>query len=230
MKKKNYFFSTPNYKLITLFLVTLIFLISIPTFALEIVSLPLAKTEKEVYQIEAKIPLLMQMERKEVQAKYNDLFRDNILEFVEYTIELAQKNRDELADTNFPKRKFVGKVDFDIKNKDKILSIKFNYYQYTGGAHGNPYSLTYNLDPMTGEDIKLVDFLNRNNLSLNEVENIIKTKINNNPDNYFQADYGFQNLAEDQHYYLTEAELVIYFQPYAIAPYSTGMPEFKIKY
>ncbi|ADO77562.1 DUF3298 and DUF4163 domain-containing protein [Halanaerobium praevalens] len=230
MKNKNYFFSDPSYKLITLILVILIFLISIPTFAVEIVSLPLAKTEKDLYQIEAKIPILMQMDRKEVQAKYNNLFRDNILEFVEYTIDLAQKNRVELAETDFPKREFVGKVDFDLKNKEQILSIKFNYYQYTGGAHGNPYSLTYNIDLLTGKDVKLVDFLKRNNLNLIEVENVIKTKINNNPDNYFQAEYGFQNLAEDQHYYLTENELVIYFQPYAIAPYSTGMPEFKIKY
>lgn len=230
MKNNNYFFSDPSYKLITLILVILIFLISIPTFAVEIVSLPLAKTEKDLYQIEAKIPILMQMDRKEVQAKYNNLFRDNILEFVEYTIDLAQKNRVELAETDFPKREFVGKVDFDLKNKEQILSIKFNYYQYTGGAHGNPYSLTYNIDLLTGKDVKLVDFLKRNNLNLIEVENVIKTKINNNPDNYFQAEYGFQNLAEDQHYYLTENELVIYFQPYAIAPYSTGMPEFKIKY
>ncbi|MGM0548980.1 MAG: DUF3298 and DUF4163 domain-containing protein [Bacillota bacterium] len=230
MKNKNYFFSDPSYKLITLILVILIFLISIPIFAVEIVSLPLAKTEKDLYQIEAKIPILMQMDRKEVQAKYNNLFRDNILDFVEYTIDLAQKNRVELAETDFPKREFVGKVDFDLKNKEQILSIKFNYYQYTGGAHGNPYSLTYNIDLLTGKDVKLVDFLKRNNLNLIEVENVIKTKINNNPDNYFQAEYGFQNLAEDQHYYLTENELVIYFQPYAIAPYSTGMPEFKIKY
>lgn len=230
MKNKNYFFSDPSYKLITLILVILIFLISIPIFAVEIVSLPLAKTEKDLYQIEAKIPILMQMDRKEVQAKYNNLFRDNILDFVEYTIDLAQKNRVELAETDFPKREFVGKVDFDLKNKEQILSIKFNYYQYTGGAHGNPYSLTYNIDLLTGKDVKLVDFLKRNNLNLIEVEKVIKTKINNNPDNYFQAEYGFQNLAEDQHYYLTENELVIYFQPYAIAPYSTGMPEFKIKY
>lgn len=230
MKNKNYFFSDPSYKLITLILVILIFLISIPIFAVEIVSLPLAKTEKDLYQIEAEIPILMQMDRKEVQAKYNNLFRDNILDFVEYTIDLAQKNRVELADTDFPKREFVGKVDFDLKNKEQVLSIKFNYYQYTGGAHGNPYSLTYNIDLLTGKDVKLVDFLKRNNLNLIEVEKVIKTKINNNPDNYFQAEYGFQNLAEDQHYYLTENELVIYFQPYAIAPYSTGMPEFKIKY
>ncbi|MFW5686654.1 MAG: RsiV family protein [Halanaerobium sp.] len=49
-------------------------------------------------------------------------------------------------------------------------------------------------------------------------------------DIYFQEDYGFQNLAEDQCYYLEIGELVVYFQPYAIAPYSTGMPEFRIEY
>ena len=66
--------------------------------------------------------------------------------------------------------------------------------------------------------------------SLAEVEKIIKAEIEKNSDKYFQNEYGFQNLKEDQCYYLKSGELVVYFQPYAIAPYSTGMPEFKIEY
>lgn len=230
MKGKNSFFGFRNFKAAIFVFLSLIFLISVPAAAVEIISLPIDKTEEDVYQIEAEIPILMELNHKNIQKEYNDLFRDNILTFIEYTIEMARQNQQDFANANFPLKEFVAKVDYDLKNDDQILSIKFNYYQYTGGAHGNPYSLSYNIDLATGEDIRLVDFLEDKNLTLKQMEDIIKSKIENEPDLYFQDDYGFQSLDEEQCYYLENGELVVYFQPYAIAPYSTGMPEFRIEY
>ena len=230
MKAKNSFFDCINFKVIILTAVVLFLLAAAPAKALEIISLPVEKTEKDLYQIEAEIPILMELNRKNIQEEYNDLFRDNIMTFIEYTIEMARQRQRDFAEAEFTRREFVGRVDFDLKNSSQILSIKFNYYQYTGGAHGNPYSLSYNIDLATGRDLKLVDFLERENMTLTEVEEIIKSKIKKDRDLYFQDDYGFQSLAEDQWYYLNNGQLVLYFQPYAIAPYSTGMPEFKIEY
>lgn len=230
MKGKNYFFDCINFKVIILAAVIFFFLIAVPATALEIVSLPVEKTEEDVYQIEAEIPLLMELNHKNIQEEYNNLFRDNILNFIEYTIEMARQNQRDFADADFSMREFVAKVDFDLKNTSEILSIKLNYYQYTGGAHGNPYSLSYNIDLAAGEDLNLVDFLERENLTLIDVEEFIKSEIKKDQDVYFQDEYGFQSLEEDQCYYLEGGELVVYFQPYAIAPYSTGMPEFRIEY
>lgn len=230
MKDKNSFFGCINFKVIMMTVLILFFLTAVPAAALEIVSIPVEKTEKDIYQIEAEIPILMELNHKDIQEEYNDLFRDNILTFIEYTIEMARQSQRDFAEADFPRREFVGRVDFDLKNRSEILSIKFNYYQYTGGAHGNPYSLSYNIDLGSGEDLKLIDFLDQNKITLIEVEELIKSEIKNNPDIYFQDDYGFQGLDEDQCYYLEDGELVVYFQPYAIAPYSTGMPEFRIEY
>ncbi|MFW5988053.1 MAG: DUF3298 and DUF4163 domain-containing protein [bacterium] len=230
MKEISSFFDFKNFKAVIIVCLSLVFLISVPAAAVEIISLPIDKKEEEVYQIEAEIPILMELNHKNIQEEYNDLFRDNILTFIEYTIEMARQNQQDFADANFPLKEFVARVDYDLKNDNQILSIKFNYYQYTGGAHGNPYSLSYNIDLATGEDIKLVDFLEDKNLRLSQVEDLIKSKIENEPDLYFQDDYGFQSLDEEQCYYLENGELVVYFQPYAIAPYSTGMPEFRIEY
>lgn len=231
MKEKNCFLVDKHLEVIILITVILFFLAAVPVFALEIVSLPIEKSEKDVYQLEADIPILINLDSKEIQEKYNNLFRDNILTFIEYTIEMAKDNEHSFEGTDFPKREFVGKVNFDLKNSDKILSIKINYYQYTGGAHGNPYSLSYNIDLTTGKDLELVDFLQKQNMSLKDVEAVIKSEIENQPEIFFQSnDYSFQELAADQFYYLEEDKIVIYFQPYAIAPYSSGMPEFKIEY
>ncbi len=230
MKVKNSFFDCLNFKVIILTAAVFIFLAVAPAAALEIISIPVEKTEEELYQIDAEIPILMDLNHKDIPEKYNDLFRDNIMNFIEYTIEMARQSQRDFAEAEFPRREFVGRVDFELKNSSEILSIKFNYYQYTGGAHGNPYSLSYNIDLATGEDLKLADFLERKKMTLTEVEEFIKSEIKNDPDLYFQADYGFQSLAKDQCYYLEKGELVVYFQPYAIAPYSTGMPEFRIEY
>jgi len=230
LKGKNSFFDCRNFKVSILIFLILIFLISVPAAALEIISLPIDKTEENIYQIKVKIPILMELNHKNIQEEYNDLFRDNILTFIEYTIEMARQNQKDFADANFPLREFVGRVDYDLKNSNQILSIKFNYYQYTGGAHGNPYSLSYNIDLATGEDIKLVDFLEDKKLTFSQVEDLIKSEIKKEPDLFFQEDYGFQSLNENQCYYLEAGELVVYFQPYAIAPYSSGMPEFRIEY
>lgn len=230
MEDKNYFFSFLNFKIVVLIAVVLLFGTVIPAAALDIVSIPVRKIEKDIYQIDAEIPILMELNHKNIQEKYNNLFRDNIMTFIEYTIEMAEQSQQDFAEAEFPRREFEAKVDFEVKNSSQILSIKFDYYQYTGGAHGNPYSLTHNIDLATGEDLKLVEFLELKNIKLSEVEEFIKTEIKKEPDIYFQDDYGFQSLDEDQCYYLEDGELVVYFQPYAVAPYSTGMPEFRIKY
>lgn len=211
-------------------LVIFILLTTFSTSALEVISLPMEKNEEGLYQIEAEIPIILDLEPKNIQDKYNKMFRDNIFSFVEYTIEMARQSQHDFAEADFPIHEFIAKVDFNIKNVQEILSIKFNYYQYTGGAHGNPYSLCYNIDLETGTELELIDFLNRKNIALLEIEKIIRSEVENNPDKYFQADYGFQSLADDQNYYIEDDELIVYFQPYAIAPYSTGSPEFRIKY
>ena len=230
MKRKDYFFNCSKLKLIFIISVFWILFSTAPALAVEIIDFPVEKVEEDIYHVQAEVPILLDLQSKNIQQRYNDLFRDSIFSFFEDTIEMARKSRRDFEEAGIPFREFLGRVEFEIKNNNRILSIKFNYYQYTGGAHGNSYSLSYNIDLATGKDIKLIDFLESNNLSLLEVESIIKSEIEKDPDNYFQADLVFQNLAEDQYYYLEDGELIIYFQPYEIAPYSTGMPEFRIEY
>lgn len=230
LKTKNYFFNFSSLKLIVFISVFLILFSLSRVTAVEIINFPVEKIEEDLYHVEAEIPMLLDLNQKNIQQRYNNLFRDSIFSFFENTIEMAIKSRHDFKESGMPFREFLGRVDFEIKNNNQILSIKFNYYQYTGGAHGSPYSLSYNIDLATGEDIKLIDFLENNNLSLLEVESIIKSEIEKDQNSYFQGDLAFKNLAEDQCYYLETGELVIYFQPYVVAPYSTGMPEFRIKY
>jgi hypothetical protein len=181
VRNNNSFFDCLNFKFIVLTAVVFLFLTAASAAAFEVVSIPVEKTEKDVYQIEVEIPILMELNRKNIQKKYNDLFRDNIMTFVEYTINMARQSQQNFAEAEFPRREFVAKVDFEIKNSKQILSIKFAYNQYTGGAHGNPYSLTYNIDLAAGDDLKLIDFLELQNMNLNEIEEFIRAEIKKEP-------------------------------------------------
>ena len=52
--------------------------------------------------------------------------------------------------------------------------------------------------------------------------------MNESPENYF-IDV-FKGIGDNVQYYLTKDDIVIFFQLYEIAPYSAGIPEFKIPY
>jgi hypothetical protein len=56
----------------------------------------------------------------------------------------------------------------------------------------------------------------------------VNQQISLAPDNYFSGDLGFKGIGDDQKYFLEDGFLVVYFSQYEIAPYVTGIPEFKI--
>ena len=47
-------------------------------------------------------------------------------------------------------------------------------------------------------------------------------------DKYFTGKDGFKGISENQGFYISSGNIVIYFQVYEIAPYVTGIPEFYI--
>jgi hypothetical protein len=120
-------------------------------------------------------------------------------------------------------------------NQDCAVSLYFDQYLYTGGAHGNTvrYSDTWNLQ--SARSIK-IDEMFQNSINYKAyiimiINNQIAEQIKNGENIYFD-DYKknvvkYLNLNS---YYLSPQGVVIYFQQYEIAPYSSGIPEFTIPY
>lgn len=112
-----------------------------------------------------------------------------------------------------------------------IVSLYSDKYEYTGGAHGSTVrsAQTWNLQACR-------------RLALNELFHCpagyrtvifreIKRQIEREPDIYFE-DYEtlmVQNFNEDN-FYCTPTGIIIYYQQYEIAPYSSGIREFLIPY
>lgn len=135
------------------------------------------------------------------------------------------------VENDYPVRVYEALLTFDVTyNKRCILSLYFDKYEYTGGAHGNTkrYSQTFNLQ----DDVIALSDLFRCSFDYKiYIFNKIKKQIEENPDIYFADAQTLMVEAFDKHnFYCTPKGIVIYYQQYDIAPYSTGIVEFFIPY
>lgn len=135
-------------------------------------------------------------------------------------------------ENNLPVKVYEGLAKYKVYyNKDCILSVVYDNYTYTGGAHGNTIrsSETWNLK--NGGKIKLNEFFNNSPDYKDYIFNHIRNEIQKDPSIYFD-DYDklILDTFQTENFYYTPKGVVIYFQQYDIAPYSSGIREFLIPY
>lgn len=100
-----------------------------------------------------------------------------------------------------------------------------------GGAHGETKRTSDTWDFHTGSAITLNDILQLSSISLHNLHQCIAQQIRErltlSPGSYFDD---YSSLLLDNfdlaNFYLQDNKIVIYYQQYDIAPYSTGIPEF----
>ncbi len=107
------------------------------------------------------------------------------------------------------------------------------YYKYSGGAHGTYEYIPYNVDLTSGGIFTLKDLFNENSNYKVVIEDEIKKQIiqlnkeQNLPKNSTQL-YAFNEIKDNQKFYIVDDTIVIFFDLYDIAPYVAGIPEFPI--
>lgn len=121
--------------------------------------------------------------------------------------------------------------------KNNIISLYFDDYTYTGGAHGSTIRSSQNWNMQLDKQFSLNALFPHNPYFLLPIlKNInaqIEEQIANGNDVYFD---GYCNLVLEtfnpNSFYLIQNldtyHIVIFFQQYDIAPYSTGIPTFTI--
>lgn len=132
----------------------------------------------------------------------------------------------------------IHNVQFDVKRSDsKYISIYITYYSYTGGAHGTHYDLVYTFDLEAQERIELQDLFKSDADYVSLINEKIEGQIQALREESLRAggeDWspydGFETIAPDQHFYLTDDSIVIFFGLYEIAPYAAGIPMFEIPF
>ncbi len=114
--------------------------------------------------------------------------------------------------------------------KPPILSLYQDEYQFTGGAHGSTIRTSQNWNLACHKQLRLEDIYAHHPNYLLSILKQINIQIQEKG-----ADLFFDNSCclvletfQENQFYLTPNHLVIYFQQYDIAPYSTGIPTFEI--
>ena len=135
-------------------------------------------------------------------------------------------------ENGFPIRTFEAVLAYEVTYLCAcVISVYFDQYQYTGGAHGNTIrsSQTWNLrDCALIELGRLVRCLpDYKSYILAEVE----AQIKENPEIYFENYKELIAETFNENSFYSKAEgLVVYYQQYDIAPYSSGIREFLLPY
>ena len=118
-------------------------------------------------------------------------------------------------------------------NTNNILSLYIDEYIYQGGAHGLTNRTSQNWDFRTGSQIRLNELFIRNpnyvTYILTKINKKISEDIKNGNNIYFE---NYCCLTSEtfsvNNFYLQDGKVIIYYQQYDIAPYSSGILTFEI--
>lgn len=169
---------------------------------------------------------------------FNEENRRRALELREYTETELFKQAKELYEYNqengYPIMQYEVMKVYEITYcRKNIISLYTDTYFFTGGAHGNTIRHSQNWNLETGQQMALACFYPQQPeyllILLRDINEQIKGQLEQNPGIYFD---NYCELVLDtfkvENYYITESDIVIFFQQYDIAPYSTGIPTFSI--
>ena len=169
------------------------------------------------------------IKNKEYQSELNLSISDTVEGAISQFDALAQE-----AQATLPAGvKSALKITQNVKrNSDGIISFVTEHYIYTGGAHGTTSWYPRTVDTLAesphdltlGELFTVDDYVDRLNAS-------IKQKVTDNPDLYSELWEEPKVTEKNQNrFYLTDENLVIYFPPYELSYYAKGFVEFPISY
>lgn len=153
-------------------------------------------------------------------AAENELYKE--------AIELYKYNKE----NGYPTMVYEIYRNFEVTlNNCNIISLYLDEYTYTGGAHGTTLRTSQNWNLMQGFMFPLEALFFNDPYFVIGILKEINDQIAQNPEIYFENSCNLVlETFNPASFYLTSNSIVIYFQQYDIAPYSSGIRTFNIKY
>lgn len=192
--------------------------------SIEIIS---ANETTDSFSYDIEYPVISGLADKSIEDEINYRIKNQVYTHVE-----SLKKTSQSRPIDHYSRMYSAYTSFEVKTiSSEFISLVGIFGDYTGGAHGNFDFITYNINTSTGENIPL-DYFFKSDFNYKQVINgEISNQIKNAPNDttYFkEKGLRFESIGEMQSYYVENGNLVITFGLYEIAPYATGIPEFKI--
>ncbi len=172
--------------------------------------------------------------------KLNNLYRTKAVMYEKSNVrklyQMAMADYEYSVANNYPIHQFEAFVTFTVTyNQNCTLSLYFDQYEFTGGAHGLTVRTSDTWDLQKSRRMELPDFFpDYSNLKEYLVQSInrqIDEQMKEGDAMFFD---NYTELTEStfrmNHFYLTKEGVVIYYQQYDIAPYAAGILTFIIPY
>lgn len=127
---------------------------------------------------------------------------------------------------------------------EQVLALRYNTNEYTGGAHGNYVDRAYLFDTQTGDVLRLEQLTEDPDSLHNFLQDAMMSLYREDKDGYYAErmveeylatsgmtlEEAFGALIRDGSWYLDGEGLVLFSDPYELAPYAAGIIEFVIPY
>lgn len=170
--------------------------------------------------IDIRYPQVSGLVNKEAQEAMNKTFKDKAEAFA---AEAKKKANDRDAEYERP-YEFHGTflVTF---NREGVLSIATDLYEYVGGAHGMTYREGFTFSLKDGKQLTMDDLLHSSDAAKKKLDQMLKKKTT--ADKY---NFGFNGLKEDPDFYVSENGLTVFYQIYEIASYADGFPTYTFNF
>lgn len=134
--------------------------------------------------------------------------------------------------SDFPVHTYEALVVYKVTyNKSCVVSLYYDIYEYTGGAHGSTLRCADTCNLESGSRIDLNQLILCPPDYKTYLLSQITEQIGRDSSIYFEnyANLALTNFNEDS-FYCTQEGIVFFYQQYDIAPYSSGIREFLIPY
>lgn len=172
--------------------------------------------------------------------------RNGIKKFNDYNLKMAlqtqQKAEKELykeaielykynKENGYPQMMYELYREYQITlNQENAVSMYIDEYIFSGGAHGTTTRTSQTWNLMLGKMVELYEVYPNEPYFLLDILRKINREISENLENFFADPYPLVvEYFNPESYYIDNGKVVIYFQQYDIAPYSSGIIEFTLE-
>ncbi len=167
----------------------------------------------------------------------NNLLHISLADYEKNYLEDMKNFKKEFGESSATNNYVVSTSFFPVVNTGKRMVFEHNFYEYTGGAHGNGGSIFYNYDAQQNK------FLSRNDIfksSKTELDKMVNNEVyekyklaKNTPLQDLQSDevsFLVESVPFTDNFILTKKGIIFYYNPYEVGPYSMGSYQLYIPY
>jgi hypothetical protein len=185
----------------------------------------------DYFEYQLNIPVFKGLTNQDFQKKLNAYYKTRIMTFKNKLNKEAKKYYESATQNGWTVHPYIANADYKITyNKSPLLSLYVNYYQYTGGAHGMYEWKANTFDTSLAKELMLDDLFKKDSNYKDIIRVEIARQIEQDKDNYFPDAVEQVNKTNEFTFFLEPEHLIVYFPLYSIAPYSSGISQFRIPY